>query len=556
MWSLLALCGLTALRAWMACWDCLVQAPLDLTLRRLPVYRLLRFLGQLWSEEFPALAPRWEQRSPRPRLRWRPAPVATLPVGPSSSGSTFACAKPFPATGKRVLRLVPASKASRHRVTYRFHRPATTIRDLPPEVLAGVFDHLSQADRTRCARVNREWHIIATAALRGEALVYPVVTYPDAHWLVLHSLYRWILPARIHAAAHRWLRYCPVPWVGFLAGLPLLDGAGLPAAWCLRAYGHLVRKVDLSPGRQLLGDLALDRIAHYCPGLRDLNLTGCTQFSPAALRSLAAACPRLRTLSLSDCPQVDDITFLAILAACPGLRQLGLTHNYRLTDRALLTIPAAHLRSLRRLRLTGCTGLTGRGLTRLLTLTHQLTWLDLSHLPLLTTPVIHAISRSCPGLERVSLAHSGAGLHPDVAHYLDPHGRPPHELLTYHPDSVGDAAVLALVTRCPRLRVLDLNYVHTVSNLAVEHIASRAHALVSLSIVGCVNVDHRALAALTRLRQRSGRLVCVTLGDAPGITEESIAELALAADQAIRGWQRSVIDERTLASFMAESFWT
>ena len=66
-------------------------------------------------------------------------------------------------------------------------------------------------------------------------------------------------------------------------------------------------------------------LAHRCPQLTALDLSGCAQLSADALPALATL-PHLRALSLASNPQLSAAALQALLRGCPSLRVADLSH--------------------------------------------------------------------------------------------------------------------------------------------------------------------------------------------------------------------------------------
>jgi len=150
-----------------------------------------------------------------------------------------------------------------------------------------------------------------------------------------------------------------------LAGAALWQHADCSRGWCRPSDAVVSRQCRAGTWSQLqtlnlagnrsLSDAALHAVAAHCPAVTALDVSGCLNFSAAALLRvlqpprhvlslhlartalrpagnfdasvrtlLAAAAPSLRVLSLAGCPRVSTATLRSLLA-CAELRELDLT---------------------------------------------------------------------------------------------------------------------------------------------------------------------------------------------------------------------------------------
>ncbi|KAG0288437.1 hypothetical protein BGZ96_007804 [Linnemannia gamsii] len=118
-------------------------------------------------------------------------------------------------------------------------------------------------------------------------------------------------------------------------------------------------------------------------------------------------------------------------------------------------------------------------------------------------------------------------------------------------DSITDRALALLCESCPKLQLLDLSYISTISNSAMESLSETAKSLVCLTIIGCPGITSQSLLYLARLRNNSGKLGCITMGDALGISERDIEQIMQGT---LSGWQKSLVDETNLGEILGRSW--
>lgn len=116
-------------------------------------------------------------------------------------------------------------------------------------------------------------------------------------------------------------------------------------------------------------------------------------------------------------------------------------------------------------------------------------------------------------------------------------------------DSITDRALALLCESCPNLQLLDLSYITTISNTAMESLSETAKSLVCLTIIGCPGITSQSLLYLARLRNNSGKLGCITMGDALGISERDIEQIMQGT---LSGWQKSLVDETNLGEILGD----
>lgn len=116
--------------------------------------------------------------------------------------------------------------------------------------------------------------------------------------------------------------------------------------------------------------VALDSLAEHAPGLRILDLGGCTGINNKAahlkLRKLFKACPALEDVSLNKVPNITDETVEALAISCGrSLTRVILGNCTKLEDPAIMVL-AEQCPNLKTVDLEHCEGLTAESVELLL----------------------------------------------------------------------------------------------------------------------------------------------------------------------------------------------
>jgi len=114
-----------------------------------------------------------------------------------------------------------------------------------------------------------------------------------------------------------------------------------------------------------LSDFGVGMLVSICKNLCYLDLSCCPAVTDRSLGTISRHSLRLETLMLTCCQQISDAGLQFLSEGCDNLRFLNLTNCPKVTDVSLGSI--ALLRSLRKLDLYRCAGVTPRAMRQLLT---------------------------------------------------------------------------------------------------------------------------------------------------------------------------------------------
>jgi hypothetical protein len=141
-----------------------------------------------------------------------------------------------------------------------------------------------------------------------------------------------------------------------LRGMDLLDDE----LDCLLRSCPGLTELELS-GCRYLTELEELAVAQRCPHLQKLVMYDCMSFAgDVVLQNLSERCPQLRELQIQECKLITDVGLSALTAKCPLLQHLDIRGS-SVTDKFLTTIPQ-HWPALRGLILCDCPNITAAGI--------------------------------------------------------------------------------------------------------------------------------------------------------------------------------------------------
>ncbi|KAF9207020.1 hypothetical protein BGZ49_001356 [Haplosporangium sp. Z 27] len=357
-----------------------------------------------------------------------------------------------------------------------------------------------------------------------------------------------------------------------------------------RATGRSTRTpLRLRSRREFITDKSLQTILENCPRLCRLTISECHGVTDEGLKlirdSECVAQGTLISLHMAGCYQITDQGLLNLVRdsdnqpqpqlqprpqSSPQFESLDLAGCYRITDQGLSPLLRQCGTRLLQMRVHDCINITSESVITLSEHCPRIQWLDLGHSGKLTEAGLVQLASSCSELEWLSLARhhpdsrrdSGIHLHEGLADEQESQegNHEPETTETNHQEDsqeeeeemlISDRAVGLICGCCPKLHLLDLSYVSTITNDAIESLSKTAKSLVYLTIIGCPGITSQSLYYLARLRNTSGKLSCITMGDALGISEREIEQIMQGT---LSGWQKSMVDETILGNILGRNW--
>nr|KAJ3413283.1 hypothetical protein HK105_002111 [Polyrhizophydium stewartii] len=313
----------------------------------------------------------------------------------------------------------------------------------------------------------------------------------------------------------------------------------------------------------LLDEDGLISVAMLCPNVRVLTLGLCGRATDAVLEHIGSHCPAIEALTLRGPFLPTNHGFSAMFSGLgPSLRELVLEHAAKLSEPALRVLREA-APALRVLSLTACTAVgddamehiaalaeleslelnglgSGVSVASLLDLVDklgpQLTTLSLNGYELLDDTVVDRIATVCQTLTVLSLSEcpkvTPEGLTSSLTRLTTRHPDGMHTLLLnrnvqltdavlatavnqFSPtlarlginglDELSEAAMQAVAASCTALVEVDLSWIRSLADGALETLLTRAHSLERVRVFGCHELSQ---AVLNRTwRNADGRVI-------------------------------------------------
>ncbi|KAF9287505.1 hypothetical protein BGZ74_001072 [Mortierella antarctica] len=321
-----------------------------------------------------------------------------------------------------------------------------------------------------------------------------------------------------------------------------------------------IEQPRLQSRRDYVTDRTLATILKHCPGLCRLLVSECAGITDRGLELLRnSECVRRGTLVSLHMAGCFKITDKGLLTLATGRSDWDDSDLESVSDTT-----GTELR-LESLDFAGCFQISDRGLVPLLKACGtRLEQLRVSDCDLVTSRSVTVLAQWCPRTKWLDLARSGPS-HPGEEEVKDdgkasPEGQTPEEAdvgldgegdADQEESAISDDCIALVCESCPQLQLLDLSYIPTLTNLTIEAMSQTANALVCLTIIGCPGITSLSLVYLAKLRNTSGRLGCITMGDAQGISERDIEQIMQGT---LSGWQKSLVDETSLGEILGRSW--
>ncbi|KAG0233496.1 hypothetical protein BGW41_001456 [Actinomortierella wolfii] len=347
-----------------------------------------------------------------------------------------------------------------------------------------------------------------------------------------------------------------------------------------------------------VSDHTLQIILDHCPNLARLTLSECTRITDRGLEMIrnseCVAREQLVSLHMAGCWRITDHGLASLVEAFPvddigaaeqtsrmvqlKLESLDIAGCWQVTDKGLTAVLRACGSRLTQLRVSNCELITGESVLELAKHCPKMRWLDLARTGEIQDTALRAVATHCDQLEWLNLAR----VHPEETNTDSGSQSPSHSHLPSLPDQhsqteasasqpssadvtdtdggddgsesneISDETIGLLGENCPQLQLLDLSYIRTVTNESMELLSQHATSLVCLTIIGCPGITAQALYALAQLRNSSGKLSCITMGDALGISESDIEKIMQGT---LSGWQKSSVEETSMSDILGGLSW-
>ncbi|CAK7351955.1 unnamed protein product [Dovyalis caffra] len=204
--------------------------------------------------------------------------------------------------------------------------------------------------------------------------------------------------------------------------------------------------------------------------LRKLDITCCRKITYDSVESITSSCTSLTSLRMESCSLVPKEAFVLFGQRCQLLEELDVTDT-KIDDEGLKSI--SRCSNLSSLKVGICLNITNDGLKHIGSGCSKLKELDLYRSLGITDVGIAAVTVGCPKLEIINIAYN---------------------------DKVTDASLKSL-SRCSRLKVLEIRGCPHVSSKGLSAIAIGCRKLMVLDIKKCFNINDSAMLPLAQFSQ-------------------------------------------------------
>ncbi|KAI8642585.1 hypothetical protein BD408DRAFT_475736 [Parasitella parasitica] len=254
---------------------------------------------------------------------------------------------------------------------------------IPNEILLIMFESMNATDLFHCSTVSKRWNDLAIPILwRSPVPIKPILSClpsfaaMDKKYHIKHS----------HQKSH------------LSPGFPIH----------ISRYGHAVKSLDLSHIATHVTDCTIRHIALSCPQLTSLNLSHCRLLTNEALSYLSRAphiANQLQVLSLQNCRQITDVGLSHLTAQCHALQTLHLGACPGISSDGIISLVTASASTIRRLRLSDCSHMTGSTLHAVARLCGpRLEWLDIARTKAIRHTNLEDLVQNCPNLTRLNVS--------------------------------------------------------------------------------------------------------------------------------------------------------
>ncbi|KAF9436981.1 hypothetical protein BGZ76_002384 [Entomortierella beljakovae] len=348
-------------------------------------------------------------------------------------------------------------------------------------------------------------------------------------------------------------------------------------------------EMRLSSRREFVTDKTLKTILDNCPRLCRLTISECHGISDDGFKiirnSECVAQGTLASLHMSECYQITDQGLLNLVADDDGSSQssqlfprfesLDFAGCTQITDRGLAPLLAQSGNKLIQLRAHDCINITFKSVIAIAEHCHRIQWLDLGGTGKMNEVGLIQLASNCLDLEWLSLARPHPNNRRDSGNFdegFNESGSQQNEEVDLGQEGdlsldaftqedvtkddiidppVSDYSIALICESCTKLQLLDVSYITTITNNAIESLSQSAKSLVYLTIIGCPGITSHSLYYLAALRNTSGKLGCITMGDALGISERDIESIMQGT---LSGWQKSTVDETSLSNILSRNW--
>ena len=171
-----------------------------------------------------------------------------------------------------------------------------------------------------------------------------------------------------------------------------------------RINGSTLLGLDMSSLRCInlsgcsIGDEEVSLMAHGCPLLSAICLSGCERITDASCITLGRCCRQLISIDIERCKNITDKG----LEGCPPSSKFNLSYCEKITDMGISAL-AQSCSALSCINLSNCKKITDMGISAIARCCPLLSNIDLSDCEKITDTGVSALASGCPLLDIINL---------------------------------------------------------------------------------------------------------------------------------------------------------
>ncbi|XP_046839899.1 F-box/LRR-repeat protein 2-like [Xenia sp. Carnegie-2017] len=279
---------------------------------------------------------------------------------------------------------------------------------------------------------------------------------------------------------------------------------------------HNLKSLNLSHSPRSITDYSLYLIAQNCSQLQDINLSG-IKVTMRSLKEMSCRCSKLKKVTLRKCYEVNEKALWWLFKQCQDLEYIDIAGNTRITGQCFYMLTD----KCKTVIVNECKKLSDDGLQHLASRCHYLENLDISYCLALSDSGIIRLLTQCKQLKSLSFRQSSSQVTTRGLMALR-HQTQLVELDLSIQDKVDDNVLHVVASSCSKLRYLNIEVCHNVTDLGLVGLA-KCSQLQKLNISYLSKLNDASVEGLAK----NGTLKELIAKSCSNLTDIAVNQLAI-----------------------------